>query len=421
MKIAKAVLIDPERNAVYGLVAITLSIFVFAYSTLFGKAPILVYYALWLPLLLVDYRRVLGPYARYAWIVPFAILACLSVFWSQAPGASARAAIQFVTHVACAFMAARTVGIRTFTRGMLAGVILVVLYSLAFGEYTYDPFDGDYSFAGAFSSKNQLGFFCSLGIYFSFASVFVLRERLAGCALACLCAGLAGYALLASHSATALITTVAALFALIAVGVVSPFAASTRKGLAVAGIVLGLGLAAIALAGGGFDLILGLFGKNATLTGRTYLWQQGLAAAAQAPFLGVGYQAYWVQGFPDAERLWAEFYITARTGFHFHDTYIEVLVELGLVGVALLVLILIRTVAGYLIRVLDDRDDATARIMLGLMTMLLLRSFVEVDVISPYTVGSFLLYYAAALPAVRRPAAAQARSVGAVSHAGRPR
>ena len=91
MKIAKAVLIDPDRNLAYGAVAVALSMFVFAYSTLFGKAPILVYYALWLPLLLVDYRRVLGPYSRYAWIVPFAILACLSVFWSQAPGASARA------------------------------------------------------------------------------------------------------------------------------------------------------------------------------------------------------------------------------------------------------------------------------------------------------------------------------------------
>ena len=35
--------------------------------------------------------------------------------------------------------------------------------------------------------------------------------------------------------------------------------------------------------------------------------------------------------------------------------------------------------------------------MLGLLAMLLLRSFVEVDVIAPYGVGTFLLFYSAAL------------------------
>ena len=177
MKIAKSILIDPERNTAFGFVAITISMFVFADSTLFGKAPILLYYAIWLPLVLVDYRRVLGNYFRYAWILPFAVLACLSVFWSQAPGATARAATQYITHIVCVFIAARTIRIRTLTLGTLSGIILVVLFSLAFGEYNYDPFDGDYSFAGAFSSKNLLGFFCSIGIYFAFACLFVLRER----------------------------------------------------------------------------------------------------------------------------------------------------------------------------------------------------------------------------------------------------
>ena len=49
---------------------------------------------------------------------------------------------------------------------MLAGVCLVVLFSLAFGGYHYDPLDGSYSFVGAFSSKNQLGLFSSLGHLF---------------------------------------------------------------------------------------------------------------------------------------------------------------------------------------------------------------------------------------------------------------
>ena len=410
MKIAKAILIDPDRNVGYGVVAIAISMFVFAYSTLFGKAPILLYYAIWLPLVLVDYRRVLGNYLRHYWIRPFAVLACLSVFWSQAPGVSARAATQYITHIICVFIAARTVSIRTLTLGTLCGIILVVLYSLAFGEYQYDPFDGDYSFAGAFDSKNLLGFFCSIGVYFAFACLFVLRERWLWRGVALLCGGLAGFALIVSHSATALITTVAALFVLIALGGVAPFAPPTRKTLAVIGVLLGLAAAVAALAFGGFDMLLAMFGKNATLTGRTYLWSQGLAAATRTPLLGVGYQAYWVQGFPDAERLWAEFYIDSRSGFHFHNTYVEVLVELGIVGVVLLALILIRTTAGHFVRFLDNRNDVAARIMLGLMAMLLMRSFVEVDVINPYAVGSFLLYYLAASLGAPRSVVAGRRS-----------
>jgi exopolysaccharide production protein ExoQ len=188
----------------------------------------------------------------------------------------------------------------------------------------------------------------------------------------------------------------------------SAFVRATRRG--VLGALGLLGAGAVALAFGGFDMLLAAFGKNATLTGRTYLWSQGLAAAAQAPLLGVGYQGYWVEGFPEAERLWAEFYITAHTGFHFHNTYVEVLVELGVVGVLLLALVLIRTTAGYLVRFLDNRDDVAARIMLGLLAMLLMRSLVEVDVTTPYAVGSLLLYYSAARLSAPRSAAAARRA-----------
>jgi exopolysaccharide production protein ExoQ len=400
MRIPKAIFIDPDRNALYGCVAIAVSMFVFAYSTNFGKLPILVYYALWFPLLLVGYRRALGNLLKYYWILPFGILACLSVFWSNAPGVSARAAVQYATHILCALVAARTMNIKTLTRGTLAGVFLVLLYSLAKRTYQFDPFDGDYSFVGAFSSKNQLGFFCTIGIYFAFASLFILGENRAWRIFAVLCGAISAVMLVKAHSATALITIVAALATAIGLSVLAPFSPRIRKILLAVAIVLGAGAVVAALSAGGYDLLLSAFGKNTTLTGRTYLWSQGLAAASRNPMLGVGYQAYWVQGFPDAERLWREFYIASRTGFHFHDTYIETLVELGVVGAILLSIVFIRVEVALLRRFLDDRNDRAARIMFGLIIMLVLRSFVEVDVLTPYVVGSFLLYYAAGLVAV---------------------
>jgi exopolysaccharide production protein ExoQ len=395
MKIPKGFLIDPDRNSLYGTVAVAISMFVFAYSSNFGKLPILMYYALWLPLIAVDYRKVCGNAARYYWILPFGVLACLSMFWSQAPGATARTSVQYATQIVCALVAARTINIKTLSCGVLIGVTIVIVYSLLKGSYQYDPFDGGYSFAGAFSSKNQLGFFCAIGLYFSFAAFFVLRLRRAVLPLVLLTAALSLYGLRISHSATAMITIAATLALMIGLGVVSSFPAMTRKTMFLAGAVLGLGVTAVFLTSGGYSFILEAFGKNTTLTGRTYLWSQGLLAAARTPLLGVGYQAFWIQGFADAERLWHEYYITARSGFHFHNTYIEVLVETGWVGVALLTLVLVRAEGSLLVRLLNDRADNTARVLFGLVTMLLMRSFVEVDVINPYVVGSFLLYYAA--------------------------
>jgi exopolysaccharide production protein ExoQ len=417
MKIAKASFVSPDSNFAYGFVAIALSIFIFAYSTRFGQAPILLYYALWLPLVLVDYRQSLGNYLKFYWIVAFGLLACLSVFWSAAPGVTARAGLQYLSHIVCALIAARTVSVRTLTLGVLTGVCLVVLYSLAFGGYHYDPLDGNYSFVGAFSSKNLLGFFSSLGIYFGFAALYILRERGLWALLALVTFGLAGYALVASQSATSIIATAATLAMLVGVRALLMFAPRTRKTFFLVVLVAGLFVVFVGLNAGGVDLLLGAFGKDSTLTGRTYLWGEGLAAWGQAPTFGVGYQAYWVQGFSEAERLWEEFYIGSRSGFHFHNTYIEVLVELGVVGLLLLALVLLRTLVGHLLRLLDDADNVSSHVMLGLTVMLAVRSFFEVDVIHPYAVGSFMLYYAAGLAAssqtVRRPTAQEPGGVAA--------
>ncbi|MCT7377845.1 O-antigen ligase family protein [Chelativorans salis] len=395
MKIPVALFVNPERNFAYGSFAVAVSLFVFAYSTRFGQVPILVYYALWLPLPFIDPQRYLRGNAHLPWIVAFGVFALLSAFWSAAPSATARAGVQYLTHIACALIAARSVSPRTLTLGGLAGVALVLAYSLAFGGFHYDPIDGTYSFVGAFSSKNQLGFFASLGIYLAFAALLLLRERGLTVVMALFVGALSGYCLLASQSATSIITVTIALAASLAMNTLQLFAPIPRKLLFIAGTALALlGLFA-ALQLGAFDAVLSIFGKDATLTGRTYLWSEGMAAAREHPLLGIGYQAYWVHGFPDAERLWEEFYITARTGFHFHNTYIETLVEVGAIGLVLLVILLIGIIAGHTSKLLGNRHDPAAWLMFGLSVMLLLRSLSEVDVITPYVVGSFLLYYAA--------------------------
>lgn len=395
MRIARARLIGPVANEAYAATAVALSFFVFAYSFRFGQVSILAYYALWLPLVAVDYRRVLGNYTRYAWIFAFAIFACLSVFWSQAPGVSARAGVQYLSHVVCALIAMRVVDTRTLVRGGLIGTGLVLVYSLAFGVYHLDPLDGTYSFVGAFASKNQLGFYASLAVLFAFAALFLGAERgvwrlgAGGAVLVAL------YCLKASQSATSVLTTIAIAGLCLALRGLEMLAPRQRKTLFLVLAVAAVLVLVAGAYGGGYEAVLGAFGKDATLTGRTYLWQQGIEAAHRAPAVGLGYQAFWVQGFAEAERLWDAFFIGTRSGFHFHNTFIAVTVETGLIGCLLLTMVLLVTMAGHLRRLLSKAHDLEALVLFTVAALLAVRTFVEIDILNPYHVGSFLLYFAA--------------------------
>ena len=167
----------------------------------------------------------------------------------------------------------------------------------------------------------------------------------------------------------------------------------------VTGVVAALNL-------GLLDFVLGIFGKDSTLTGRTYLWEQGWLAAQQHPVLGYGYAAYWIQGFADPERLWAEFYISTRTGFHFHNTYIETLVELGFIGMTILALIILRSFWGHVSKVVFGDWSADSVVLAGAVGLMLIRSFFEVEILGPYFMASFIVYYGlftlGPMPAARR-------------------
>ncbi len=393
MKIPKSILIDPDNNKAYAAFAVAVSVFAFAYSSNFGQVLILAYYLVWLPLLFVDYRRFARDISS-AWLpLLFAAYVCLSLFWSQAAGTSARAGLQYFSHILCAYIAARTISTRSLVLGSLIGIFIVLLYSLRVGGYALDTIDGTTNFVGAFGSKNQIGFFASLGIFFCFAFLVFYRRNWMSFVWTAPVILLSVYMLAIAHSAT----SVASLPAVI--GVVALLAMSKvlsrryRRVLFVVGATALAGGVMAALNLGLLDVVLGIFGKDSTLTGRTYLWEQGWEAAQQRPLLGYGYAAYWIQGFADPERLWAEFYISTRTGFHFHNTYIETLVELGFIGVTMLALIILRSFWGHVSKVVFGDWSADSVVLAGAVGMMLIRSFFEVEILGPYFMASFIVYY----------------------------
>lgn len=136
--------------------------------------------------------------------------------------------------------------------------------------------------------------------------------------------------------------------------------------------------------------LLRVMGKDATLSGRTLLWRFAAQLIPDNPLLGRGYQAFWRHDDVNAESIWSFFHIASRTGFHFHNAYIEQAIELGYVGAALLLLTLAGIFVG-LVRWSWMTRSVPAAFFVALMVCMLARSLTEVDFLGPFQLGAFIM------------------------------
>ena len=79
-------------------------------------------------------------------------------------------------------------------------------------------------------------------------------------------------------------------------------------------------------------LFLGLIGKDPTLTGRTDIWSAVIELISERPVFGWGYRAMWVP--TDLVTMWVDMK-TGEWGVpSAHNAFLEVTLELGLLGLA---------------------------------------------------------------------------------------
>jgi exopolysaccharide production protein ExoQ len=86
------------------------------------------------------------------------------------------------------------------------------------------------------------------------------------------------------------------------------------------------------------DMILVAMGEDPTLTGRTDLWHD-LIAIQDAPLIGSGYQSFWLEDYINT--LWQKYDFRPNNA---HNGYLETYLNLGVIGIGLLVSILVTSV-----------------------------------------------------------------------------
>jgi exopolysaccharide production protein ExoQ len=292
-------------------------------------AMALVYMALRAPQL----GEIMGPRA-FILIVP--LFAIVSIFWSQSPVDTLKYSFEFALTVGVALMLSAAPHPKAVLWGLFLAFAIYIPSAIVFGQAVDVGNNGAQAMAGLTQSKNLLGDMAASGTLISLACfVAAIEDRRPFRAIFALgVAAVEIYVLLEAHSAGALMGLGAAVLAFVFFLAMRPVRLTMRM---IATVFASLAAALMVVAYGSSAITDGmaLFDKDPTLTGRTYLWQRAADFIAEKPVLGTGFNAFWVQGNPDAEGMWRFAGIGDRMGFNFHNTGIELLVNIGWLGVSI--------------------------------------------------------------------------------------
>lgn len=389
-------------------------------NAMFGSLAALTFLGCGALLIVSNIPQSIDSVRRWWPVLLLPIWCVLTMLWSQYPSNSLRYGIQLGFTVVVAMVITGRVSTRTLMRLMFVVYGIGVLASLAFGRTGTGGV-----WLGVFGSKNA--FAAHMAVFMLIAmAVAVDRQSQLFVRLA----GFAGFLisvplLVLAQSAGAIMMVMPCVGIILLTIMITRLTGMQRLFLVV---MIGIGLAALALVVlvMGDTLLADVLegsGKDPTLTGRTDLWATGLSYIAERPLQGLGYRSFWVIGFAPAEELWAMFGVPSGAGFNFHNTYISNAVEIGLIGLALQIAIIYGGAIAMAIYTFA-RPNAPNALLLSMQMLMILRSFIEVEVFFEFSIRSImgiatLIYAAQGLAALRSetPPAAVPRPQGLLSHA----
>lgn len=286
-------------------------------------------------LLLLHAQKVFRWVAAMQWAVPLSLLAMASVFWSQFPLFTLRRSLPFVLaglfglYFAVRFSVRRQLSIVWLA--MVALAIGTAIMALCFPKLGLDASAGHHhDWQGVFTQKNACGRMMVL------ATAALLAERrwsfVKNVSLV-----LFLFVLVMSGSRSAWIIEAAMLLLFALMRIAKRFDSRSRVVLVAASFCLGV--VCVCVVAYFLPVFTGLIGRDATLSGRTEIWKQVWRFILERPLLGWGYAGFWrgTQG--------ESFQVMAAVRFlvvHAHNGFLEIWLELGLLGLILFALSYLR-------------------------------------------------------------------------------
>jgi O-antigen ligase len=316
------------------------------------------------------------------------LLAVLSTLWSDYPG-TLKSSAQYLVTAIIGVLAATCIKPRIMLGVFFWVLLAVTVIGVPFGltEVRGD----EVTLVGLFGSKNYFGY--SVGLLLLTAVIFVFDKSRPPAVrwTACAAVAVSPVLLVLSRSTGALVFSITALIITGLLGFIIRFSPVVRFALL---LLISFSVALLMIFFVyvvDFDTLLGALGKDVTLTGRTWLWEMADKSIAENPVLGVSYGGYWREGSWGAEEIWLHELKADKTGFHFHNTFRQVAVDLGFTGL----FVLLATLAAICIRIgtclLFSRPDTEQVFAIAMFLFLLLRLPIEVDLFWAFQIPTITL------------------------------
>lgn len=285
-----------------------------------------------------QYRRVADVAKRIPLVVSLPLYAMLSALWSQDWGLSLRSGLSllattlFSFYLAGCFSERQQMQLVMLTGGCtaLSSIALVVLWP----EFGMDHQFHEGAWQGLFTQKNV----CAEATLFMLTPALALRGAgRYGQLLRGLYISLCLFMIFMTQSRTGWAIT---LLYLVFAAVLRALGRFERKGLLPVAGTLFAATAAIVIAAIQYPaLILSTISRSATLSGRAQIWSAISASILRRPIGGYGFDAFWslLQG--EASRVFASagWVVTGA-----HNGFLNVGLELGFVGLALVALVFLQ-------------------------------------------------------------------------------
>ena len=255
-----------------------------------------------------------------------------SVLWSVDPQTTLRRAVIYLFFVMGVIGIANSLSGNEYMQLMRRIIFISVVASLAaLAIPSAGAFMADGTFRGIYSHKNVMGQVMAAGVLASLHGIRTAgHRRLPSAALGIMFTLFA----VAARSATSLMT----IFALVGGDVLI---ALFRRGGAARVIMLTVFVPILAILAISPDVLLSMLGKDATLTGRTELWEYVDVYIPQRPLLGWGFAAFWSPINPIATEISTELGWTVPEA---HNGLRELLLQVGGIGTALFLIVAVRNI-----------------------------------------------------------------------------
>lgn len=282
------------------------------------------------------------------WIIIFFLYCCLSIAWSDYPATSFKRYIRGIGTALVVLVvltenepieALKTI-LKRSAYILLPTSILFIKYFRHIGVF-YGPWGGETLYTGVATHKNTLGQLCLItGFYFYYQIAQAwcdknLTHKKIELFFHILFLFMALWLLVKSNSATSLGCFIISIIIFHSLGL-SFFKNNVRHIGIIIIFLLSIFIVIITTTNLA-EFIITSLGRDLTLTDRVYIWRDVLELVKN-PMIGTGYESFWLG--ERLEIMWEKWWFKPNET---HNGYIDTYIELGIIGLILLSMIIIKT------------------------------------------------------------------------------